>query len=543
MAASDGISIEPAAVEVVKVIVSPELATMRQSMEEGRGIETQQQPPIQSELQITLPHDWPKGRKWSILLVVALYSLMVAISLVIVAPAGNVISEEFHNQSGFLSVFFITVPNLGQVLGAFYVGPLSERFGRVPILHVFNVLWLVFTLAGGFSTSISQITVFRFFTGACISSINLNPAVAGDLFLPQQRGFALSIASLIPLAGSALGPLLGGYITQYLSWRWTFFTVAISTGALIPISFFTLKETYVPILWKRALKAQGVTHSQDSRSGVFGNNVLAATKTLHLLVFRPFVILSSSWLAVGMGLYLAICFGYLSVLNSTNATVFQDVYGFSDGSSGLIYLSTTAGTLIASLYCSFTLDYFLVRGLPHKKQDPRLSLRPENRLIAVIPALVVFPIGLLVYGWTVQNRVHFIVPILATFLYGFSLSSATVPIMAYIVDIFGDRSASAIGAILPLRYLVGALLPIATPYMYARLGYGWSNTLLALILIALAPIVLWAIVRSPQNRTPEDAEDASASSSELQAQDCVVKESSLLAAKIIFTAILRPSSP
>jgi MFS family permease len=443
-----------------------------------------------------------------------------AISLVIVAPASNDISQEFDNHSGFLSVFFITVPNLGQVVAALYIGPLSERFGRVPVCHFFNALWLIFTLVGGFSSSISQIIVFRFLTGAAISSINLNPAVAGDLFSVNQRGFALSIASLIPLVGSAVGPLVGGYITEYLNWRWTFWIVAISTGALFPLSIVALKETYVPVLRRRALKKQGLPYREKVGPGRFSNGTRASAKALFLLVVRPFVILGSSRIAVVMGLYLAILFGYLSILNSTNATVFQEAYGFSEGTSGLVYLSTSrsiligesrcgsrantdvpaAGTLVGSLYCGLTLDYFLVRGLPYKKKVFNATPRPENRLIPVIPALVAFPIGLLVYGWSIEKRVHFIVPILSTFLYGFSLSSSTVPIMSYIVDIFGDRSASAVGAVLPLRYLAGAFLPIATPYMYARLGYGWSNTLLALILVAIAPIILRVTIRSPKEK-------------------------------------------
>lgn len=177
-------------------------------MKEEKG-----EPKPRPDVDISLPQTWSKARKWWIILVLALVSLMVAISLVINAPASNAISEQFDNHNGFLSVFFITVPNLGQAVAAFYIGPLSERFGRVPVCHFFNAVWLIFTLAGGFSSSISQIIVFRFFTGAAISSINLNPAVAGDLFSVNQRGFALSIASLIPLAGSAVGPLVGGYVT------------------------------------------------------------------------------------------------------------------------------------------------------------------------------------------------------------------------------------------------------------------------------------------------------------------------------------------
>ncbi|KAI0867649.1 major facilitator superfamily domain-containing protein [Hypoxylon argillaceum] len=309
-------------------------------MKEEKG-----EPEPRPDVDISLPQTWSKARKWCIILVLALVSLMVAISLVINAPASNAISEQFDNHNGFLSVFFITVPNLGQAVAAFYIGPLSESFGRVPVCHFFNAVWLIFTLAGGFSSSISQIIVFRFFTGAAISSINLNPAVAGDLFSVNQRGFALSIASLIPLAGSAVGPLVGGYVTQYLNWRWTFWVVAISTGALFPLSIFVLKETYVPVLRRRALKKQGLAHKEKVEFRSLPNGKWASAKKIFFLVIRPFVILSSSSIAVLMGLYLAICFGYLSILNSTNATVFQEVYGFSEGTSGLVYLSTTSAHL------------------------------------------------------------------------------------------------------------------------------------------------------------------------------------------------------
>lgn len=270
-------------------------------------------------------------------------------SLVINAPASSAIGKELNNQSRFLLVFYVTVPNLGQVAAAFYVGPLSERYGRVPVSHTFNILFLIFTLAGGFSTSVSMIVIFRLLSGAAISSIGLNPSVAGDLFAPHERGAALSIASLIPILGSAVGPLVGGYLTQYLNWRWTFWLIAIATGALLPVMFVVMKETYVPVLRKRALKKAGL--AQDGMGGPSkywkGWN-MRTLKALGLLVVRPFVILSSSRVAVIMAVYLGILFGYLSLLASTNATVFQEVYGFSESQSGLIYISTSKSFLLST---------------------------------------------------------------------------------------------------------------------------------------------------------------------------------------------------
>lgn len=163
------------------------------------------------------------------------------------------------------------------------------------------------------------------------------------------------------------------------------------------------------------------------------------------------------------------------------------------------------GTISGAIMCAFTLDYFLERGLSRKKPDADsnddMAPRLENRLIPIIPAMVAFPTGLLVYGWSLEKQVHWIVPTLATVLCGFSLSSSTTPIMNYLVDLFGDRSASAVAAVLPLRYIAGGFMPVAAPYMYSKLGYGWANTLLALLLLVTVSAPLSAIIRS-QRRLP-----------------------------------------
>ncbi|KAI8957438.1 MFS general substrate transporter [Daldinia sp. FL1419] len=450
-----------------------------------------------------LPQNWSRMRRWLIIIVLSLMSLMVSMSLVINAPASTSIEKEFNNYDNFLSIFYITVPNLGQVVSAFYVGPLSERFGRIPILHLFNVLFLIFTMVAGFSNSFSMIIAFRFLGGASIASIGLNPSITGDLFPIHERGSAMSITSLIPILGSAVGPIAGGYITQYLSWRWTFWIMAILTAALMPILVIVMRESYVPVIRRRALKKARLNEEKvKSPPKYFRGWNMTTVKALSLLVVRPFVILGSSRIAVLMAVYIGVIFGYLSLLASTNATVFQEVYGFSESESGLIYIATTIGTISGMIMCRFTLDFFLLRGFSMKKPDANAIPRPENRLIPTIPAMVAFPAGLLIYGWSLEKRLHWVVPALATVLYGFSLSSSVTPIMNYLVDIFGDRSASAVAACLPLRYIGGAFLPVAAPYLYDRLGYGWANTLLAFILIAVVPVIFLAIVRPQKVGVP-----------------------------------------
>ncbi|GIK04364.1 hypothetical protein Aspvir_008445 [Aspergillus viridinutans] len=425
-----------------------------------------------------LPQNWPSKRKWMIVVVLSLMSLMVNMSLVICAPASSAIAEDFGNHDSFLSVIYITVPNLSQVISPLYIGPLSERLGRVPVCHFFNGLFLIITMIAGFSTSLSMVIVFRFLAGSSIASICLNPAITGDLFSIKKRGSAMSITSMIPILGSAVGPIAGGYITQYLSWRWTFWLMAIITGGVSILTALVSKESYVPAIRRKALRKAS---SNEERVSLMSKYItgwnMDTVKALALLVIRPFAILSSCRIAVLMGLYLAVLFAYISLMAATLATIFQDVYGFSESQSGLVYIALTIGTLSGALMCNFTLDYFLQRGLPFSKpvddDDTATVPRPDNRLIPIIPGMLAFPVGLLL---------------------------STTPIMNYLVDIFGDRAASAVAAVLPLRYIAGAFLPVAAPYMYATLGYGWGNSLLAFVLCVVARVPLLVIVQPQRMR-------------------------------------------
>ena len=63
-----------------------------------------------------------------------------------------------------------------------------------------------------------------------------------------------------------------------------------------------------------------------------------------------------------------------------------------------------------------------------------------------------------------------------------------MPISTYLVDAFTTYAASALAANTVLRSLVGALLPLAGQKMYATLGDGWGNSLLAFIALAMCPL-------------------------------------------------------
>ena len=73
------------------------------------------------------------------------------------------------------------------------------------------------------------------------------------------------------------------------------------------------------------------------------------------------------------------------------------------------------------------------------------------------------------------------------FLLGFGLIGIFVPIQTYLIDSFPQYAASAVAGLTFLRYLFGAILPLAGHSMYESLGLGWGNSLLGFIAIAMIP--------------------------------------------------------
>jgi hypothetical protein len=113
---------------------------------------------------------------------------------------------------------------------------------------------------------------------------------------------------------------------------------------------------------------------------------------------------------------------------------------------------------------------------------------PEMRLATTIYFAPFMPLSLFIYAWTARSSVHWIVPCLSFIPYGFGLLGIFVPCQTYMVDAFLETAASAVAALVCLRCVIGALLPLVGPVMYARLGLGWGNTVLGFVTVAVTPV-------------------------------------------------------
>jgi DHA1 family bicyclomycin/chloramphenicol resistance-like MFS transporter len=138
-----------------------------------------------------------------------------------------------------LSVFIATFA-FSQLL----VGPVSDRFGRFPVVTGGAALYLVGSLAGMFAPALSWLIAGRFVQaiGVCCTVLGAR-AIVRDLYEPEAgtrvMAHALGWMSLITL----LGPIAGGLLQQWIGWRAAFAALSIAGAVLLVASLRALRES------------------------------------------------------------------------------------------------------------------------------------------------------------------------------------------------------------------------------------------------------------------------------------------------------------
>jgi MFS family permease len=332
---------------------------------------------------------------------------------------------------------------------------------------------------------------FRFLSGLGGSApLALGGGVLSDLFNAEERGKAISIYSLAPLLGPAVGPIAGGFITENTTWRWVFYSTTIADALIQLFGLFFLQETYPPVLLHRKKKAMIKETGNEALHTEFDHPERTVAKTLRISLIRPFKLLGTQVIVQVLAIYMAYLYGLMYLVLSTFPGLWENSYHESVGIGGLNYISLGVGFFLGTQVCAPCQD-MIYRSL--KKKNGGVG-KPEFRVPLMIPGALLVPIGLFIYGWTSQYHTHWIFPNIGAAIFAAGVIIGFQCIQTYIVDSYTRYAASAVGAATVLRSLAGFGFPLFAPYMYSALDYGWGNSLLAFIAIGLgwpAPILLW----------------------------------------------------
>ena len=147
------------------------------------------------------------------------------------APAVPEVMTEFKSTNLELASFVVSVYILGYAFGPIIIAPLSELYGRIPVYHVCNVLFIVFTVACAVSSNLNMLIGWRFLQGTFGSCpLTIGGGTISDMIIQQKRGGVMAIWALGPLMGPVIGPVAGGYLAQAKGWRWIFWVLAMAVS-------------------------------------------------------------------------------------------------------------------------------------------------------------------------------------------------------------------------------------------------------------------------------------------------------------------------
>lgn len=151
------------------------------------------------------PRNWSKKSKLTNVLLVSLSVLYANLATTMFAPGAKLMQSEFGFKSDTVETLTITIASLGFTVGQFFVPPLSEIFGRVPVYRVSSILYLGFTAGCARSTNVAEFLVFRLLTGlAAASFMSTGGGTVADLLPKEERGTSMALFT----AGPLLGPVI-----------------------------------------------------------------------------------------------------------------------------------------------------------------------------------------------------------------------------------------------------------------------------------------------------------------------------------------------
>jgi len=182
-------------------------------------------------------------RKWIIVITIITSTIIELIDTTIVNVSINTMSGNL-GASLEDTAWVITSYAIANVIIIPMTSFLAEKIGRKQY-YIGSIL--LFTLASamcGFSHNLWELVAFRFFQGIGGGALlSTSQSILFETFAPKDRGTASGIFSLGIIIGPSIGPVLGGYIVDNLSWQWIFY-VNIPIGMLAAIlSFIYLRPS------------------------------------------------------------------------------------------------------------------------------------------------------------------------------------------------------------------------------------------------------------------------------------------------------------
>ncbi|KAI8723246.1 MFS domain-containing protein [Fusarium sp. LHS14.1] len=434
------------------------------------------------------PKNWSKAYKWWCTMCVAITCFVVAFASSVITADIKGVTEDL-NVSNELALVSVSLFVVGFGVGPMIFAPLSEIYGRRVIYASTLLIAVIFIIPCAVAKNIETLLVCRAIDGIAFSApMTLVGGTLADLWRNEERGVPMAAFSAAPFIGPAIGPLVGGFLSDAAGWRWLYWIQLILAGIVWVLITFTVPETYTPtILARRAAKLRKETGEVDHVTEQ-ELDMRPLSERLRIFLIRPFQLLFGELIVFLISLYMSVLYGLLYMFFVAFPIIYQKGKGYSSGKTGLMFIPVAVGVVLSALCSPFVNKHYLTLVKKHNGHPPA-----EVRLIPMMISCWCIPIGLFIFAWTSYADLSWAGPAMGGFPVGFGFIFLYNAANNYLVDSYQHQAASALAAKTCIRSFWGAAVVLFTEQMYDRLNDQWASTLLAFISLACCaiPFMFW----------------------------------------------------
>ncbi len=182
----------------------------------------------------------------------------------------------------------VTAYTLASTVTTPFYGKLGDMYGRKKLFIFSIALFLVGSALSGLSWSMATLIIFRALQGLGAGGLMVGAmATLGEIVPPRERGKYMSYFMVVMMFATIGGPLLGGWITEAISWRWIFYINLPVGGAALLYLFFVMN-----------LPKRRVEHRIDYAGGILLGVV--ATAVILIATWGGTQYAWGSWQVIGM---------------------------------------------------------------------------------------------------------------------------------------------------------------------------------------------------------------------------------------------------
>jgi multidrug resistance protein len=354
------------------------------------------------------PGDIENPRNWSVprraTITVSAVLLVVNATFASSSTSGclDSISDEF-GISIEVAGLTVTLFLLGYCAGPLIFAPMSEFYGRRWIFYSTFFLYIAFNFLCAFAPNLGALLVGRFLTGTFVSaSLSNCPAVLADLWNPLQRANAMAGYSAMLYIGTALGPIVAGFLELEKNWRWSFY-VLLWLGGATAIVMFTIPETYAPtILYSKANRIRNAKiPGYENVKTLAEDSDRTLLNIYKVALARPWIILFDP-ISLLCAIYMSVVYTLLYMLFSIYPIVFQEKRGWNSGVGELPLIGTVVGGLIGGGIV--LLDTQLRQKKIERGQRKMDDAIPEDRLPLAMIGGVGFSLTMFWFAWSAEFK-------------------------------------------------------------------------------------------------------------------------------------------